>query len=135
MLRVENVTRHCLLIEKGRVARNPWTRLKGLIGVRSLAEGDGLLITRCKGVHCMFMSIPIDVLYVNKQDQIIAIDAAMKPWAIGRIYPRSHYVLELPAGFAARTGTMVGDQLQVVRKKKVAWSWQTGHPVSYSKEL
>lgn len=113
MLRVENVSRNNFLVNKGRAARNPWTRLKGLIGVRQLAEGDGLLITRCKGVHCMFMSIPIDVIYVNKQDQVVAIDEAMQPWAIGRIRRNSHYVLELPAGAAARTGTVAGDQLRI----------------------
>jgi uncharacterized protein len=111
VIRVENISRKSFLIDKGRVARNPWTRLRGLIGVRQLAEGDGLLITRCKGIHCMFMSIPIDVIYVNKQDQVVAIDAAMKPWAIGRIRRNSHYVLELPAGTAGRTGTVAGDQL------------------------
>ncbi|MEZ4864555.1 MAG: DUF192 domain-containing protein [Caldilineaceae bacterium] len=117
MLQVTNITRHTKLIDKGRVARNPWTRLKGLIGVRHLAAGDGLLITRCKGVHCMFMSIPIDVLYVNKQDQVVAIDEAMPPWAVGRVRRHSHYVLELPAGTAAQSGTGVGDQLQVERRK------------------
>lgn len=117
MLQVENRTRQVPIIDKGRVASNPWTRLKGLIGVRHLADGDGLLITRCKGVHCMFMAIPIDVIYVNKQDQVVAIDAAMAPWAIGAIRRNSHYVLEVPAGTAARTGTQVGDQLTVNRQR------------------
>lgn len=113
MLQVKNDTRDITLIEKGRLARNSWTRLKGLIGVRHLPEGDGILIMPCRGVHCMFMSIPIDVLYVNKQDQIVAIDEAMKPWAVGKIRRKSRYVLELPAGTVARTGTAVGDQLVV----------------------
>jgi hypothetical protein len=39
------------------VANNYWTRLRGLIGVRRLDEGDGMAIIPCKGVHCMFMSI------------------------------------------------------------------------------
>ena len=113
MLHVENLSRNTVLVSAGRVADNAWTRLKGLLGVRQLAEGDGLLIKPCKGVHCMFMSIPIDVLYVDKTDRVVALDAQMQPWAIGRVYRASRYVIELPVGSLARTGTAVGDQLRV----------------------
>jgi uncharacterized protein len=113
MLYVTNVSRGVVLVDKGRVANNFWTRLKGLIGVRRLAQGDGLLIRGSKGVHCMFMSIPIDVLYVDKADQVIAIDQNMRPWTVGRIFRASRYVLELPAGTAQRTGTIIGDRLRV----------------------
>jgi uncharacterized protein len=113
MLKVKNLTRKATLVKKGRVADNHWTRLKGLIGVRHLAEGDGLLIKPCRGVHCMFMSIPIDVLYVDQDDQVVGADANMKPWRVGWIYRKSKYVIELPAGTLARTGTTVGDRLQV----------------------
>ena len=111
MLRVENVTRQSTLIEQGRVANNVWTRFKGLIGVKDLPPGDGLMIVPCHGVHCMFMSIPIDVLYVSKDGHVVAIDRGMKPWAIGRIYRGARYVLELPAGRVEGTGTKVGDAL------------------------
>jgi uncharacterized membrane protein (UPF0127 family) len=113
MLRVENVTRGTLLVERGRTADNYWTRLRGLIGVRQLADGDGLAIVPSNGVHCMFMSIPIDVLYVDRADRVIGADADMKPWAIGRPRRAARYVIELPAGAVARTGTQVGDQLRV----------------------
>jgi hypothetical protein len=114
MVFVTNLTRGSVLVDKGQVADNFWTRLKGLIGKRELPLGYGLLIAGCKGVHCMFMSMPIDIIYVDKQDQIVAIDAHMRPWRIGRIYRKSHYVLEVPAGTAQRTGASVGDQLQVL---------------------
>ncbi|PKO20550.1 MAG: hypothetical protein CVU38_19545 [Chloroflexi bacterium HGW-Chloroflexi-1] len=113
MLHVENLTRGAILVDHGRVADNFWTRMKGLIGVRGLAEGDGLLITPCNGVISMFMSIPIDVLYVSPDDRVVAMDPAMKPWAVGRIYRGVRYVIELPASAIARTGTAVGDALRV----------------------
>ena len=113
MLHVENLTRGVTLVEHGRVADNFWTRMKGLIGVQRLAEGDGLLITPCNGVHCMFMSIPIDVLYVSPDDRVVAMDPEMKPWAVGRIYKGVRYVIELPAGAIPRTGAAIGDALRV----------------------
>ena len=116
MLHIENVVRRTTLVEEGRLAVNPWTRFRGLIGVRHFPEGDGLLIEPCKGVHCMFMSIPIDVVYVSKENEVVAIDERMKPWRVGRIYRQSHFVVEMPAGAIARTKTAVGDRLDVQRR-------------------
>jgi uncharacterized protein len=113
MLRIHDETRDVILVERGRVADNVWTRFKGLIGVRNLPQGDGLAIIPCSGVHCMFMSIPIDVVYVNRDHRVVALDPDMKPWAVGRMHREVHYVIELPAGTIARTGTQVGDQLLV----------------------
>lgn len=113
MLVVDNLTRATQLASHGRVANNPWTRLKGLIGVKQLAPGFGLLIRPCSGVHCMFMSIPIDVVYVDRDDRVVALDERLAPWAVGRIYRAAKYVIELPAGTITATGTQVGDQLHV----------------------
>lgn len=113
VLHVENTSRNTTLIDRGRVADTVWTRFKGLLGVRELAAGDGLAIIPCNGVHCMFMSIPIDVLYVSADHRVVALDPQMRPWAIGRFQRGAHYVIELPAGAIARTGTAVGDQLAV----------------------
>lgn len=113
MIHVENVSRGTVVIDRGRLAANPWTRLRGLIGVRELAEGDGLLIKPCHGVHCMFMSIPIDVVYVDKTNRVIAVDRAMKPWAVGKVYRQSDFVIELPIGTADRTQIQPGDELKI----------------------
>ena len=115
MLQVDNLTRAVPLVTHGRVAANFWTRLRGLVGVKSLAAGDGLFITPCNQVHCMFMSIPIDVIYVGRDERILAIDPAMQPWSMGRMIRGAHGVLELPAGTAQATGTAVGDQLSIRR--------------------
>ena len=111
MVRVLNQSRNTEIVERGRMANNSWTRLRGLIGVRDLPQGDGLVIDPCHGVHCMFMSIPIDVVYVDKQHTVVALDRAMKPWRIGKIYRNSQYVIEAPVGTIDRSQTQVGDQL------------------------
>jgi len=110
-MKVRNQNRESEIVAQGRRASNWWTRLRGLIGVRNLAQGDGLVIEPCRGVHCMFMSIPIDVLYADKQRKVVALDRAMKPWAIGKIYRNSHYVIETPVGTIDRSRTQIGDQL------------------------
>jgi len=115
MVHIENTTSKYTLLAHGRLAANPWARLRGLIGVRQLTEGDGLLIKPCHGVHCMFMSMPIDVVYVDRSDRVVAVDKAMKPWAIGKIYSQSAYVVELPTGSIEATNTQPGDQLAVTK--------------------
>jgi uncharacterized membrane protein (UPF0127 family) len=85
------------------------------VGVKNLAAGDGLLIQPCNQVHCMFMSIPIDVIYIGSDERVLAIDADMRPWAVGRLVRGAKRVLEVPAGTAAATGTQVGDELQITR--------------------
>ncbi len=112
-MHIDNLTQQTVVIEKGRLANNAWTRLRGLIGVRHLDAGDGMLITPCKSVHCMFMSIPIDVIYVDKQDRVVATDANLRPWRIGRIARGVQYVVEVPTGTIASTKTAAGDSLRV----------------------
>ena len=113
MLHVRNVTRNTTLIEKGRMADNFFTRLKGLTGVRHLPDGDGILIKPCNSVHTHFMSIPIDVLFVNGDDHIVDIVPQMTTWRIERPRRQARYVIELPSGMAERTKSKVGDKLEI----------------------
>lgn len=113
MLHVVNKSREVTLVDKGRVAKNAWARFKGLIGVKHLPAGDGLLILPCNSVHCMWMSIPIDVLYCSRDHRVVAMDEQLRPWRIGSLHKGVHYVVELPAGTIAGTGTAAGDVLEV----------------------
>jgi uncharacterized membrane protein (UPF0127 family) len=112
-VRIQNLTRSQALVSAGRVADGFWTSLRGLIGHRPLARGEGLIIVPSNSIHTHFMGFPIDVLYVDKALQVVGIDQDMAPWRFGRIHRRAHFVIELPAGTIAATGTQVGDQLQV----------------------
>jgi uncharacterized protein len=113
MLRIENLTRHTTLVEQGRVADNFLTKFRGLMGVRTLPQGAGLLITGCNSVHTHFMRMPIDVLYVDESHRVVDIDPAMAAWRIGRTRKGAAYVVELPSGTVAQTQCTVGDQLFV----------------------
>ena len=113
MLHVHNVTRNVTLVEKGRVADTYLKRLKGLIGVQSIAPGDGMLIAPCKDIHTHFMAMPIDVLYVDANNRVVDIDPAMPTWRFGRRRGKARFVIVLPSGTVARTGSQIGDQLVV----------------------
>ena len=112
-LTVYNPRAQTHLITAGAVADNFWTRFVGLIGRKELAEGDGLLIDPCGSVHCFFMSIPIDVIYLDKQDQVVGVDRDLRPWRMGGFYRGAKRVVEVPAGAVDATDTQVGDHLQI----------------------
>jgi hypothetical protein len=112
-VRVENLTRAQTVVAACEVADNEWTRLRGLIGHAPLAPGEGLLIVPCSSIHTHFMGFPIDVLYVDKEQKVVGVDENLKPWRFGHFFRRVRFVVELPAGTVAATGTQAGDQLQV----------------------
>lgn len=112
-LQVYNIQRRIDLVSAGRVADTFWSRGKGLIGWKRLDAGDGLLIDPCSSIHCFFMSIPIDVIYLDRGNRVVGLDKIVRPWRIGGIYRGAKRVLELPAGTIEASGTIVGDQLAV----------------------
>lgn len=113
MLQVENLTRRTPIVQQGRVANTFWARMKGLMGVRDLPPGDGLLLAPANSIHTHFMAIPIDVLYVRPDGQVIDMDQELRPWRFARIRRHARYVIELPAGTIAAQGIAVGDTVGI----------------------
>lgn len=85
-------------------------RTKGLLGCKSLMQGEGLLISPCNSIHTFFMRFPIDVVFLNKKNMITKIIRAMKPFRFGMAV-NSSFVLELMAGQADMSGMQPGDYL------------------------
>jgi uncharacterized membrane protein (UPF0127 family) len=108
-----NKTRNQVLSDNARLAHSYWQRMIGLMGKKTLAQGEALIIDPCSSVHTHWMRFAIDVIYVNKEHVVVGIDHSLVPWRIGKFYKRVQYVVELPAGTASATGTQVGDELNI----------------------
>jgi uncharacterized membrane protein (UPF0127 family) len=109
-----NESRECVLADRTWRATAAGDRLRGLLGRKSLAEGEGLWITPCSSVHTLFMSFPIDVLFLDRKGlEVVAVIERMVPWRVTRAYLRAGSALELPAGTIARTGTRPGDRVAI----------------------
>ena len=76
----ENVKTVKILGFKANVARTFWERTRGLIGTKSLAPDEGLLIERCNLIHMLFMSFPIDAYFLDKDDKVVKVIRSVKPW-------------------------------------------------------
>ncbi len=65
---------------RARVAVKFGNRLKGLIGSNPLPPGEGMFFPNCNAIHTLFMSYPIDVVFLNREYQVVKIVKNVKPW-------------------------------------------------------
>lgn len=85
-------------------------RMRGLLGRVGLPAGEGLLIRPCMGIHTFFMRFPIDAVFLDRNNRIVALYHALPPNRMTRVYRKAVSVLELPAGTVG-ADVAVGDML------------------------
>ena len=90
-------------------------RIRGLLGVDALPPEQGLWLVPCGSVHTFGMRFPIDILFLDRQNQVLAVAHAVGPCRV-RMGPwKTRSVLELAAGTARRIGLREGDRLSMRR--------------------
>ena len=112
---IENITRNTIIATDAQLANTFFTRLKGLLGTEHLTFGSGLVIQPCYSIHTVGMKYRIDALFMDQQDRVMKCVMNM-PAGKFSICSNSRYVIELPAGTIAATGTSLGDILTLVKK-------------------
>jgi uncharacterized protein len=88
------------------------TRLRGLLGRRELAPGEGLLIRPTNSIHTFFMRFAIDVVFLDRSGVVVKLVSNLRPWRVA-FAPRGRDALELGAGEADARGIRLGDRLAV----------------------
>ena len=114
MERVINRTRGTVLADRAEAARSWWARGKGLLGRKGLPAGAGLIIDPCSSIHTWFMAFPIDVAFVAADGRVVRTASALRPWRLGPFARKVKYVVELPAGALAQSGTVPDDYLDIL---------------------
>lgn len=112
-MNVYNSSKNIVIATQVKVAKNFFTRTIGLLSRKFLSKEEGLVIKPCSSIHTFFMKFAIDVLFVNKKGQIIALYENVKPWRILPIHFTSSYVIELPAGTILDKNIDKGDIIRV----------------------
>jgi uncharacterized membrane protein (UPF0127 family) len=113
LVTVTNTNRNTVIGDRIEVADTSSTRLFGLLGKKQLDTGRGLWIKPSSGVHTFFMSIPIDVIGLDKNRKVIKLWPNLVPWRVTSVSFRMHSVVELPAGRIAACDTQLGDTLRI----------------------
>ncbi len=104
-----NETTGAVIAQETSIAESWWPRFRGLMMHGPLAEGEALLINPCSSVHMFFMRIPLDIVFLDKENRVVKIISSLKQWRIALGGKGAHSALEMAAGSA--TGVSVGDKL------------------------
>lgn len=112
LIRIVNKTTGAIVCSTCIHAKTAYRRLVGLLNSPELKEGSGLLLDPCNQVHTFFMNYPIDIAFLDKNDQVLAIQT-LRPWRISKLKFTARKVLELPSGTVQKLGIRPGDFLEV----------------------
>ncbi len=111
-LRIRNQTKGTDLADRADIADTSASRNQGLLKHTGLADGEGLWIVPCEGVHSFFMKFAIDVVFINKKRVVTKIRPNMVSSRIA-FSVRAHSTIELPVGMIEKSKTSPGDQLEL----------------------
>lgn len=96
------------------LAHSFFKRLKGLMFTKEISPQSSMYIFPCSAIHTYFMNYNIDVLYLDLNNIIIAVDEDLKPGKIGRYIKNAVAVVELPGGKVKETCTKIGQAVEFV---------------------
>lgn len=106
-----NLTRGRVVARSIRCARTFRARLVGLLGRRSLAPDEALLIEPCRSVHTCFMRFAIDVVFLDRSGRVVGMVSNLRPFRLSPVFAAAHCAVELPAHRLRETGCREGDLL------------------------
>jgi uncharacterized protein len=92
------------------IAASAGARMRGLLGRDRLALHEALLLAPCRSIHTFGMRFPIDVLFIDRQQRVVAIHRDVPPRRM-LVSLRGRLALEMCAGAAAALQIASGDAL------------------------
>ena len=110
---VSNSSRHIILAAQAELADTFFSRMQGLLGRRTLSDGQALIITHCNSIHMFFMQFPIDVLFLDPAGRVVGVVKDIRPFQLSPIFWSANRAIELPAGTITRTATALGDIIEI----------------------
>jgi len=85
--------------------------MRGLLNIRELEAGRGLLIPRCSAIHTFFMRINLDIVFIDRTSRVVSLYADAPAFRVFWGGWKARSVIELPTGSIQRTDTRLGDLL------------------------
>ena len=86
-------------------------RFRGLMGRKELPAGEGILLRPCASVHTMFMRFPIDVVFCDRELEVLSVASEVPKWRM-RSQRGAKVAIELQAGEAVRRAVEAGTRLR-----------------------
>jgi uncharacterized membrane protein (UPF0127 family) len=112
-VKVTNLSRGTVVLDRAEVAGTIFSRMKGLLGRSRLSSGEGLLLKPANSIHTIGMKFAIDIAFVDRRGIVRRIIEAMPPGRLSPLVYGSAYVIEAAAGEFKKSGTVAGDRLHI----------------------
>ncbi len=112
---LRNSETEAIVLTRVSLAVSAWDRMRGLLGRRTLEEGEGMFFPDCRMIHTFFMQMAIDVVFLDADGRVLDIVSNLAPWRIAFCRkPGGRHTLELAAGGAERQNIKIGDKLHLI---------------------
>lgn len=95
------------------LANTALKRLRGLLGRRALAPGEGLWLRPCNSVHTFWMLFAIDVIFLDRQLRIVKLVENLKPFRMTLPVRGTTSIIEIAAYSISHHKLQVGDILHI----------------------
>ena len=125
---VYNKTRESFIGTEISVADTYFARLVGLLGKgrRWCQPGRGLWIQPSRGIHTIGMLFPIDVVFLSKENKVLAVEEYVRPFRVSGVHLNAESVLELPPHTIFRSRIQVGDLLEIIPRRHLTPNFEKG---------
>lgn len=106
-----------IIVPKLRLATSFWQRFRGLQFQPALAADEGLLLRPCRSIHTHWMRFAIDVVMLDQNGLVLAVQARVHPWRMLSGPKRTRAILETAA--ESRAGQLVvGNRVAVAANQE-----------------
>lgn len=113
-MKVINASRSIIVASNVGEASGFFPRLKGLIGMAKLEDGEGLWMAHCRAIHTFGMRFSIDVVFLNGEMEVKKAVKNVRPFTPFVCCLSGKNVLELPKGAIERALIQTGDRIVII---------------------
>ena len=112
-MKILNKTTNQVISDNAKTADTFISRLVGLLNRASLNPGEALLITHCHSIHMFFMRFPIDVIFINDENNVVGLIKGIKPFQMSPFFLKASCAIETPIGVIDQSKTAIGHWLKL----------------------
>ena len=113
---ISNINKKKVLVKDYRMCKSDWSKAIGLMFARKLKnKALAFAFDRPKKIalHMFFVFQTIDILLLDENRKIVELKQNFKPFTFFSFENKANLVLELPEGTLEKTGTEVGDEIEL----------------------
>ncbi len=107
-----------ILFNNVRIPNSFYHNAKGLLGESDLQENSGMLFENCKSIHMFGMKIPLDIVFLAQDGEVLKYVKNLKPWGIAFCFKAS-MTLELPVGTIVKQSLKNNMKLEIQECSKI----------------